>query len=233
MSDMRIVDSFELTPNQLSIFYDEILAPSFGEEELVERGEMLDALADRTSLTRGRIAIDESGEIVGGIVGDWFADGRVMLLSYLAARPGLRGRGIGKRLLADAVPVWMSDFDAVLTVAEVENPDFYENDEGHGDPKARLKLYARIGAKILRMPYFQPALSAEQSRVRNLFLMVFKADPSVMMGQDRVDAVPLRRFIEEYLSSTEGAVDDDEVRAVRAALQTENGIELADPAEYL
>lgn len=233
MSDMHIGDSFDLTADELAEFYDEILAPSFGEEELVERPEMLEALADRKSVTRGRVAIDEADVIVGGIIGDWFADSRVMLMSYLAARPGLRGHGIGKRLVADALPVWMSDFGAVLAVAEVEDPRFYENDEDHGDPKARLRLYAGLGAKILRMPYFQPALSAEQSRVRNLFLMVFEADPSVMRGQDRVDAAPLRQFVEEYLSSTEGTVDDEEVRAVRAALQTESGVELVDPAEYL
>lgn len=230
---MRIVDSYTLDSEQLGRFYDEILAPAFDVDELVERAELVDALADRNSLTRARIALDGTGEIIGGVIGDWFAAGRVMLLSYLAARPGLRGHGIGQRLLADATPSWISDFGAVLVVAEVENPRFHVADEGHGDPTARLRLYARLGAKILRMPYFQPALSKEQARVPNLFLMVFSADESVMRGSDRVAAEPLRRFIDEYLESTEGAVDDDQIRGLRAALNSGEGIELEDPSEYL
>lgn len=190
-------------------------------------------MADRTSVTRGAIAFDEENLIVGGIIGDWFADSRVMLTSYLAARPGFRGRGIGKHLLAEVLPAWVSHYGAVLVVAEVENPRFYQVDEYQGDPEARLQLYASLGAKILRMPYFQPALSPQQPRVRNLFLMVFSADQSVMRDINSVDAATLRRFIEQYLAGTEGNVDYDEVRAVREALQAKDAIPLVDPAEYL
>ncbi len=194
---LRIIDSTDVAPAELEIFYDEILAPSFDFAELVERSELLGALADRTSVTRGAIAFDEAGLIVGGIIGDWFAQCRVMLTSYLAARPGFRGRGIGKRLMAEVLPAWTSHFGAVLVVAEVEDPRFYQADEYHGDPEARLRLYASLGARILRIPYFQPALSAQQPRVRNLFLMVFSADQSVMRENNRIDAATLRCFIEE------------------------------------
>jgi len=163
-------------------------------------------LADRTSVTSGAIAFDEAGLIVGGIIGDWFAQCRIMLTSYLVVRPGFRGRGIGKRLLAQALPAWRSDFGAVLVVAEVEDPRFYQADEYHGDPEARLRLYASLGARILRIPYFQPALSAQQPRVRNLFLMVFSADQSLMRdNNNRIDAAAqLQCFFGEYLAGTEG-----------------------------
>ena len=230
---LQIVDANDVARAELEIFYDEILAPSFDSAELVQRSELLGALADRTSVTRGAIAFDGAGLIVGGIIGDWFAQSRVILISYLAARPGFRGRGIGKRLMAEVLPAWISHFDAVLVVAEVEDPRFYEADEYHGDPEARLRLYAGLGARILRIPYFQPALSAQQPRMRNLFLMVFSADRSVMRGNDSIDASTLRGFIEEYVGGAEGDVDDDEIRAVREALQANDGVPLADPAEYL
>jgi GNAT superfamily N-acetyltransferase len=230
---LRIIDTTDVTPAELEIFYDEILASSFNSAELVQRSELLGALADRTSVTRGAIAFDEAGLIIGGIIGDWFAQCRVILISYLAARPGFRGRGIGKQLMSEVLSAWTSHFGAVLVVAEVEDPRFYQADECHGDPEARLRLYAGLGARILRIPYFQPALSAQQPRVRNLFLMVFSADRSVMRENSSIDAATLRSFIEEYLASTEGDVDDDEVRIVREALQAKDGIPLVDPAEYL
>jgi GNAT superfamily N-acetyltransferase len=231
---LRIIDSTDAAPEELEVFYDKVLAPSFDSAELVERAELLGVLADPASETRGSIAFDGDGQIVGGIIGDWFARCRVMLISYLAARPGFRDRGIGKRLLADVLPAWTSQFGVVLTVAEVENPRFFQADECHGDPEARLRLYATaLGAKILDIPYFQPALTPGQPRVPNLFLMVFSADRSVMREDNRIDAAPLRCFIEKYLADTEGDVDDDEVRALRAALQTDDGVPLIAPAPYL
>jgi GNAT superfamily N-acetyltransferase len=231
---LRITDSVDVTPVELAIFYDEVLAPSFNSAELVERSECLGALADPTSETHGSIAFDRDGQVVGGIIGDWFAQCRVMLTSYLVARPGFRGRGIGTQLLAEVLPSWTSRFGAILIVAEVENPQFYHADEYHGDPEARLRMYARtLGAKILDIPYFQPALTAGQPRVPNLFLMVFSADQSVMRENNRIDAAPLRCFMEEYLAGTEGDVDDNDVLALREALQPEDGIPLLDPAEYL
>jgi GNAT superfamily N-acetyltransferase len=230
---VRIVASTDLATGELEVFYDEILAPSFDSAELVERSELLADLADDASVTRGAIARDEAGLIIGGIVGDWFADSSVMLLSYLAARPGLRGHGIGRRLLDEILPAWTSRFGALLIVAEVENPQFYQADENHGDPEARLRFYARLGAKIVDIPYFQPALSSEQSRVHNLFLMVLSADQSVLRRDDAVDAATVRCFIEEYVTGGDGDVDDDEVRALRQALQAKNAIPLLDPAEFL
>jgi GNAT superfamily N-acetyltransferase len=230
---LRIVASTDLAPAELEIFYDEILAPSFGSAELVERAELLAELADDASVTRGAIAYDEAGLIIGGIVGDWFAASRVMLISYLAARRGLRGHGIGGQLLVEVLPAWTSWFGALLIVAEVENPQFFQSDEDHGDPEARLRFYARWGAKIVDIPYFQPALSPEQPRVRDLFLMVLAADQSVLREDNRVDAETVRSFIDEYLTGSEGDVDDDEVRVLRAALHANDAIPLLDPAELL
>jgi GNAT superfamily N-acetyltransferase len=230
---LRIVASTDLAPGELEVFYDEILAPAFDGAELVERAGLLADLADDEAVTRGAIAYDEAGLVIGGIVGDWFPESRVMLISYLAARRGLRGHGIGQRLLGEVMPVWISRFGALLSVAEVENPQFYHGDEDHGDPQARLRFYARLGAKIIAIPYFQPALSTEQSRVRNLFLMVLSAEPSVLREDNGVDAPTVQYFIEEYVIGSEGDVDDDEIRALRAALRANDVIPLLDPAEFL
>jgi hypothetical protein len=141
--------------------------------------------------------------------------------------------GLGHGRTVVSLPAWTSRFDALLSVAEVENPQFYHDDEDHGDPEARLRFYARLGAKIVAIPYFQPALSTEQPRVRTLFLMVLSGEPSVLRGDNDVDAETVQSFIEEYVTGSEGAVDDDEVRALRTALRANAVIPLLDPAEFL
>jgi GNAT superfamily N-acetyltransferase len=233
MPEILVINiAYHATPADLEIFYHEILKPSFDPAELIERSQLLGALADTKSATHYAIAFDQAGLIVGGIIGDCFDECGVLLISYLVARREFRGCGIGTRLLAEVVPAWKAKFAAELVVLEVEDPRFYSADEDHGDPAKRLRLYASLGARILRMPYFQPALSAGQPRVPNLFLMVFTADQSVMTETNSVDAAPLRCFWQEYLGGAEGDVDDRAVRAVRDAL-AKDAIPLVDPAEYL
>lgn len=230
---LRIVESTDLTRCELETFYDEILFSSFDYAELEDRAALIDALADPQSATPGSIALDAAGQIGGGIVADWFAHSRVLLISYLAARPESRGHGLGKQLIREVLPAWTLRFGADAVVAEVENPHFYRSDEQHGDPLARLRFYGGLGAKIVDNPYFQPALSAEQPRVRNLFLMILSASPSVMMNGTSVDAAPLSSFFQEYLAGTEGDVEDDEARTVLDGLRANDTIGLIDPVEFL
>jgi hypothetical protein len=89
------------------------------------------------------------------------------------------------------------------------------------------------GAKIVAIPYFQPALSTEQPRVRNLFLMVLSAEPSVLREDDGVDAATVRCFIEEYVTGSEVDHNDDEVRILRESLHAKDVIPLLDPGEFL
>jgi hypothetical protein len=75
---------------------------------------------------------------------------------------------------------------------------------------------------------YRPRRGLTQPRVQTLLVMVFSADQSVMRVSNSIDAATLWCFIEEYLAGTEGDVDDDEVRAVREALQAKGGIPLVE-----
>ncbi len=83
-----------LPASKVEEFYDSVLAPSFVESELVPRAELLADLDDPGDGTVASVALDDTGEILGGAVGQWFPQCRVMLTAYLAIRPGQRG-GVG------------------------------------------------------------------------------------------------------------------------------------------
>lgn len=235
MEALRIVETQDVSVSELEYLYDEILARSFRPAELESRAKVLNALSGEKSVPGGLLAVDSAGSIVGTILGDWFGDCRVMLIAYLAVRPEVRGCGVGKLLLAEAFALWRKRFAPVLILGEVEDPRHYRERDplGFGDADARLRLYGALGARILAIPYFQPALSRHQPRVYNLLLMVFEADPSVMKGDNAVDGNIVSCFIDENIARSEGRADDHEATRLREALQGQSGITLLTPADYV
>jgi GNAT superfamily N-acetyltransferase len=231
---LRIVETKDVSVTDMGAVYDEILARSFRPAELESRAKVLKALTGDNPVPGGLLAVNEAGLIVGAIIGDWFSDCRVMLISYLAVRPEFRGCGIGKLLLAEAFALWRKRFAPALILGEVEDPRYYREHDptGFGDAEARLRLYGALGARILVMPYFQPALSRHQPRVYNLLLMVFQANPSVMKGDNAVDGKIVSCFVEEYIARSEGLADDNEANTLREALRGNSGIRLLPPADY-
>ena len=235
METLRIVDIAELSVTDVESLFDEILARSFRSAELESRATVLAALTADNPIPGGLVAMDPTGLIVGTIIGDWFGNCRVMLISYLAVRPEFRGCGVGKLLLAHAFALWRERFAPALILGEVEDPRYYREHDalGFGDADARLRLYGGLGARILPIPYFQPALSRQQPRVRNLLLMVFEADPSAMKGDNAVDGEIVGGFIDENIARSEGRADDHEAESLREALRDNSGIPLVSPADYL
>jgi GNAT superfamily N-acetyltransferase len=232
---LRIVETKDVSVSELGSVYDEILAPSFRAAELESRATVLGALTADNSMPGGLLAVDPAGLIVGTIIGGWFAECRVMLISYLAVRPEYRGRGVGKLLLAEAFPLWRARFAPALILGEVEDPRYYRERDplGFGDADARLRLYGALGARILAIPYFQPAISRLQPRVYHMLLMVFDADPSAMKGDNAVDAKTVSCFIDKYVLRSEVRPDDDDAKSLRDALRGKSGIPLLSPADYL
>jgi len=231
--DIRLCNACEIEDAQLAALYDRVLAWSFPRPELITRAEFLDAATDPDSDTHVLVALDPADEVVGGIVGEWFAECRVLLVSYVAIAPGLRGDGIGRRLITESLAQWWSLLEPLLILGEVEDPRIHPATE-YGDPVARLRLYDRLGALILPLPYFQPAIHEDSDRVRDLFLMVFAADASYW-SSGNVEASVVLSFLEQNLLACEGHINpnDEEIRALRAAVDRTGRIPMLDPQQYL
>lgn len=176
----------------LQATYDAVLRPSFTIDELSGIGAVSPAPGRTVT-----VALDREGTPVGCAVSD-LDDGGIGLLSYLAVSPASRGLGVGGRLLAWLAPAWAGR----LVLAEVHDPRGHsETDDEH--PEARLRFYARAGARVLDVPFVQPALSGG-SRVADMLLLVM-AGPDV----HRLSAKPLRDWVLAYYLDSEGAEPTD------------------------
>jgi GNAT superfamily N-acetyltransferase len=209
----------------LDAVYTEVLKPSFPSDELISRQSLRQDLND--GHRHVATIVDDAGRPVAAAVSEWYPDTDVLLLGYLAVRPGLRGAGHGGVLLDHVRTVWMPRVGACVLLGEIEHPAAHSGSEAHGDPVARLRFYARKGVKALDLPYFQPALEAGGKRVYGLILALFAlTEAGAGPGPDTVAVEPVRRFLTEYFTrGGEGAVGSDpETAALWRGLDRPAGI---------
>jgi GNAT superfamily N-acetyltransferase len=217
----------------LDAFYDHILLPAFPADELVT----LASLRQQTGGDASEVwaVVDDDGRVLGGLVGEWFPACQAMLLSYLAVAPGGRGKGIGTLLYAGVIDKWRSQYRPCVVLAEVESPVHHAGSEAYGDPVARLRFYVRHGARLLDLPYFQPALGPGRSRVSGMLLLALHVDPELRgtAGADTVAGEPLRQFIVSYFAESEGGMPDDAATsALMSAIGAPGGVRLRPVEEY-
>lgn len=170
------------TQAELSAVHAEILAPSFPAYELMSL-ERLTAEVEHGD-TSVRVIRDDEGGLAGCAVGTWYEEARVLLLDYLALRPGARGGGLGGTLLTSSVDAWSNEYDPCIVLAEVEHPDHHDAHPQHGDPEARLRFYAREGARLLPLPYFTPGVGDGKPRTGGMMLAVLHAHPDLLGEND-------------------------------------------------
>ncbi|GAB3984142.1 hypothetical protein GCM10029978_092920 [Actinoallomurus acanthiterrae] len=209
------VDCADVDDGVFDQTYRDVLQPSFRPAEL----DALDAMrtAFRTPFPGrfGTIAL-RSGEPVGVALAEYDAASEVLLLGYLAVRSDQRGRGTGSALLSDTLPRWRESARPVAVLAEVEDPRCYEAGP-YGDPAARLRMYERLGWRLLPVPYFQPALGRGLPRVHGMLLIGHVLDRPAVPGAHLV------RFLDRYLAECEGAEavrSDEEYLALRKRIES-------------
>jgi GNAT superfamily N-acetyltransferase len=214
----------------IEAFYHQILVPSFPAAELIGLDEVQD-IADREDASIW-LAQNADGTILGGAIAEWDESVRVLLLSYLAVRPGIRGGGIGGPLYLTALESWRQRFKPCLVLAEIEDPAVPGRSDSadNGDAAARLRFYLRRGSRVLDFPYFQPALEPGADRVSGLLLIVLYADPDFAGAEDgTIDAEVVRRYLENYQIQYEGKVaTDDQATEMWRALDRPGGVRLRE-----
>jgi GNAT superfamily N-acetyltransferase len=210
---------------QVTGFYQTVLAPHFRASELETPENIAEGL--RTGGTRAFVARVADDTILGGAVIDWFAASRVLLLSYMAVRSGHRGGGVGAKLMAAVCGDAAEDLEPLLIVAEIDDPRHYQSDAAHGDPHARVRFYERLGGRTLPIPYLQPALGPDGSRVPHMLLMVLGgslAPPETKV----IDGATVEFFLTEYFDLCEGPLQsgDSQRQDLLAACRRPDGLPL-------
>lgn len=195
------------SPDELAHVHEQVLRPSFPDDELADLPTLQEMLTDGT--LRVVVARDEHG-LRGAALAEWFPTTGVLLLAYLAVAPGGRGGGVGGTLLDRALDAWRTELDPWLVVAEVEDPAQHTGSDAHGDPTARLRFYRRHGARVIPLRYAQPAMRPGGNRVPGLLLLALCASGDRLSGVEAdgrwlVPTAPLRAFLEQYFTASEGA----------------------------
>jgi len=214
------------TDAQLASLWHDVLAPSFPPAELVP---LDDLRVGRRAGLQSAYGVEHDGRVTAGAVASWSPATRVLLLDYLAIAPGGRGGGVGGRLLDGSVARWRRELRPALVLAEVEHPAHHAPHDRHGDPAARLRFYARHGARVLALPYFQPGMGGPGTPRVPAMLLV-----ALGLADDAAGSVPgppVRGFLAEHLAACEGSLADD--AATRRLLEAASAdrVPVVDPAD--
>jgi GNAT superfamily N-acetyltransferase len=180
-------------PDLLQSLYDEVLVKSFSRNDLGAPWWKVDT----DTLTQSLLALDSSGDVIGGAVSELFPHSRVRLLYWLAIRPELRGQGIGTLLMNHVAQSWYGQPGQKMVVGEIDDPRYWSGDSQ--DPLLRLKFYHRLGVRALDRPYFVPAVGPGYVSAYHVFLVSFDATAPAILPNGRVDGIVVRTFINEYL----------------------------------
>lgn len=192
----EIITVGELSTSQLTDVYERLMVPAFREDELLGYEELLEVYTAMNAPPHGVVVAAGRGPVAVALT-EWYVERQVLLLAYLAVAEDARGRGFGG-LLSDHLTAQLSSVvPAPIAVAEVDDPRVWPGDEGTGDPEARLRFYARRGARLVPVHYFQPSLRGPGRRVPGMLLIRLDQVPGV-----RADL--LHRFLVEYFSACEG-----------------------------
>jgi len=206
----------------LDVVYEELLVPNFPAHELVTPAALRAGLESGLQWVS---AVVRDGRPDGAAIAEWSPDSGVLLLSYLAVRRDLRSSGIGGTLLGEVLTGWQQRVHPLLTLAEIEHPAAHTPDGDKGDQSARLRFYARHGARVLDVPYFQPSLGPGAARVPGLVLALLATAPE-LADAEVVPSGPVRTYMTQYFEETEGKVPDDPATTELFAAMAPGGIRL-------
>jgi predicted N-acetyltransferase YhbS len=176
--------------------YRDILESSFNHNELETLDVIVDGLTEGGRYECWGLCALDGDEPVGCVLGYPYLVSGVLLIGYLAVRPSVRGRGVGRTLLDEAKRRWYGKTGLSLVVAEVEDPRYHEAARGI-DPERRIAFFARREAQLVIGPYLQPRLDESMKRVPHMFLAVLDGG-----GRASVPSPQIATFLTEYFRTT-------------------------------
>lgn len=220
----------------LTAIYDAVLRDAFTADELDPYDTLNRSLSEGSAVVTA--LVDEQDRPLGAAVGEWSPDCGVLLLAHLAVRRDSRSGGLGTLLMSRVLGSWRTRFQPWITLVEMKHPSAHAREPDHGDPSARLRFYARHGARALDVPYFQPALGPGKSRVYGMILAALHVEPQGAGERaGTVSAELLHAFITAYFESTEGCIATDDATGSLFRAIEETGavtlLSLDDPSALL
>lgn len=165
------------------------------------------------------------GQVVGGIIGDYFAECNCGIVEFLVVDELYRRHDLGRELFGRMREQFHRDAGYCgyeqgtdYCFFETENPwKLDKADRSKGIQ--RLKILSGITTGILDMDYMQPPLEKGKQAVDYLYLgvCVFNSE----LSKEVVEAVRVKQFLEEYFryAFSKSSVEDGSVQANAESLQ--------------
>ena len=190
--DLELIDLRERRDEELlDALYRELFLPNFpdpdeGEDPSIWApllwGEPDSSQPVLHALVAGENLTSPHGrQLMGLVLCEYYRRSSCGLLSYVATRPGLRRRGLGRRLVERAVGTLRADAAADghelrAFFGEVHDPAKVAPSEDVFDPTSRLEVMERLGARLVPVSYVQPELGPGLKRSDRLLLVAFPID---------------------------------------------------------
>ncbi len=147
------------------------------------------------------LAQTHSGELVGGLIADWYPSCASLELIYITIGKNYRHKGYGKRLMLDGVRMICSFLPVTVKVVylETENPELVATSNSVIDPFDRLRFFDKCGVRRVPIRYVQPPLAVNKGFIGHLFLCVFP-----LSGETKIESKDLISFIKSFYDGLEG-----------------------------
>jgi hypothetical protein len=211
---MIIVDSKKsiIENQELLEKFEEIYNNCFPDE--MEREEFLDILIRVRvgDFPKTVIMLEVDGNnLLGGLVVDIYHN-QIYHLTYLAIDDRFRGLGVSKTLVNRRLKQLIDFYGSAASGVFVETniPHLTKNDSF--DPNIRLKIFDKLGMKLIPISYIQPPLDPEKVFVSNLYLLYYP----ILNVELRTNEVIY--FLNSLYLSLDQSIDNNSLKQMRNKL---------------
>lgn len=154
----------------------------------------------------------ESDNLLGGMIVDIYHN-QIFHLTYLVTDKKFRGRGCAKTLVKEGLPKLINNYRSAAKGVFVETniPEMTKNDSF--SPKSRIKIFDKLGMKLIPIKYIQPPLDVNKSFVLNLHLLYY---PIVELSE--ISTGEVIYFLNSLYQSLEQPNDNSSLEFMRKSL---------------
>ncbi len=150
-------------------FERELYLPSFpNENEREPFNLIIERIKQRVIPYTDIILEIEDDKVIAGCISDYYPSCKSIEPIYLVVREEYRKQGYAGKLLNEAFKLYDNISDMYV---EVDNPKFVSSNDSAINPDTRIKIYEKLGFKMLDFNYVQPPLDEGLDYEYNLRLM--------------------------------------------------------------
>lgn len=167
---IRNKETFKEYKNYIEQFRDLLYLPSFPPNER-EPFEIIEARIKKGEDWWPRtdmILCIEGDDVASGCISDYYPECQSIEAIYLVTNEKYRGKGLAKVLLSETFNLYPEALDIYL---EADNPSLVPSGLSAIDPETRIKIYQKLGFKVININYIQPPLFRGLDYERKLLLM--------------------------------------------------------------